>query len=570
MFFLSRDKKNKCTNKHISLDFALFSLYNLIMNDDISPSFVNKLNTRSRNNSGRSSRFTVCSCSDCRKIDPRGRVVSLLTFRNHGRIHPAVRSAAFSDLYLDPEIIAHQNTLLHDHFNEVETSASEAIYGNSSHDHQALALDLENVTDGVVEMQSHLEEQFILRLQAENLDSDSLNLEPDCDYLDPSVNFLDHDNDDDQGNSTSDDHDLKQCNDTLCSPIARISPDDLEFEENLLTLLNLHHPLYEGCPFSRSLFVALNFLLSISESTASLSLAIQCIGAFFPRSAGIERLKWANLKRVIFRNAKKSIHAYSNIPVCRSCGYLQPNFELENIHSNVKGESLKSNTQKRKKPLPSSIKECVSCKAPVPRGFFLRIFPFVPQIKSIVETFPSHFSVAAIAEKLEANIGVRAGDTFYSPRFRLRFQETREKYKTAKYMAFGGLWHDGFGQSNVASSYRKNMWPVSFCFFNLPSYLRINIPNICLLALIPGPSQPRFRWILKFLFEQIENYNKNGGIEFIDEFGNKEKVIVIMATSSNDIPALKHAWELSVSNYLAIFIILLFYILVGTMDVLSV
>jgi len=316
---------------------------------------------------------------------------------------------------------------------------------------------------------------------------------------------------------------------------------DIGDHASFLSQLNLQYPLYEGCPFSKGLFVAINFLLSISESTASVSLAIQCMGAFFPRSAGIERLKWSNLKRVIFRKAKQSPHAFSNILVCKSCGYLQP--DSDQSVSVCTGEST---THKRKKPLLPL--DCISCKSPVLPGYYLRIFPFVPQIRSIVESFPSQFSVSNISERLHANVGVRAGDTFFSPRFRSRFQEMKLKYKQAKYMAFAGLWHDGFGQSNMASSYRKNMWPVSFCFFNLPSYLRIKIPNICLLALIPGPSQPRFRWILKFLFEQIDYYNKTGGIEFIDEFGNKEKVIVVMATSSNDMPALRHAWELPISN----------------------
>jgi len=48
---------------------------------------------------------------------------------------------------------------------------------------------------------------------------------------------------------------------------------DIGDHASFLSQLNLQYPLYEGCPFSKGLFVAINFLLSISESTASVSSA---------------------------------------------------------------------------------------------------------------------------------------------------------------------------------------------------------------------------------------------------------------------------------------------------------
>jgi len=317
-------------------------------------------------------------------------------------------------------------------------------------------------------------------------------------------------------------------------------PFDCIESPSILSELSLNCPILEGSPFSKSMYVAINFLLSLSNSTASLSLALQCIGAFFPSSSGLEKLKWSNLKRVVYRKARKSPYSYENIPVCQKCGYLQCT------------TSMICGTPKRKQvPFP-----CSSCQASVPPKFFLRIFPFVAQIRTVVESFSTDFCVESLAIKLEKNRSAYAGDTIFSPRFRLRFQSIRSRYPNAKYIAFAGLWHDGFGQTKSVSSHRKNLWPISFCFFNLSPSQRIRIPNVCLLALVPGPSQPPFRWLLKFLFDQIDYFNSRGGFEFRDKDGSIQKVIVSFVTSANDMPALTHAWELPTS----IFIFFFYYI----------
>ena len=225
-------------------------------------------------------------------------------------------------------------------------------------------------------------------------------------------------------------------------------------EENLLSHLCLDRPMFEGCPFSKAMFVAINLLLSLTHSTASLSLIIQCMTIFFPQED--KNLKWVNLKRRIYRRSKQSLFAYSNTPCCHRCGLLlAEDFDL-----------------------------CIGCGMAIRKGYVLRLFPFATQIRTVVEGFCEYFLVSRIESQLQSDTGMDRGDITRSPYFRIYFDKFKKAFPFAKYVAFAGLWSDGFGQTQTIS--KKQMWPLSCCFYNLTPSKRNKIPNICQLALVPG------------------------------------------------------------------------------------